>query len=158
MLNTGYILIVFITSRRRHTSGALVTGVQTCALPISTRCAMDASSHDLNSACSASLQPDSRCANHPAAMRSISALLAMGVLLWLQCRRQRAVAAAQHHGSDVAGGVGQVLLHGFLGDAPAHCDLLERQLLNPPQPEPSPAPRRQAVERADKAATGRAHA
>src|SRR3546814_9315157 len=26
---------VFFSSRRRHTSGALVTGVQTCALPIS---------------------------------------------------------------------------------------------------------------------------
>src|SRR3546814_7940550 len=26
---------LFFTSRRRHTSGALVTGVQTCALPIS---------------------------------------------------------------------------------------------------------------------------
>src|SRR3546814_14987245 len=47
---------------------------------------------------------------------------------------------------------GQVLLHGFLGDAHAHCDLLERQLLNPPQPEHFPAPRRQAVERADQAA------
>src|SRR3546814_2207589 len=28
-------LFVFLSSRRRHTSGALVTGVQTCALPIS---------------------------------------------------------------------------------------------------------------------------
>src|SRR3546814_9069726 len=27
--------IFFFSSRRRHTSGALVTGVQTCALPIS---------------------------------------------------------------------------------------------------------------------------
>src|SRR3546814_1326119 len=27
-------LIFFLSSRRRHTSGALVTGVQTCALPI----------------------------------------------------------------------------------------------------------------------------
>src|SRR3546814_4771040 len=29
--------ILFFTSRRRHTRCALVTGVQTCALPISTR-------------------------------------------------------------------------------------------------------------------------
>src|SRR3546814_17006808 len=29
-----YIYIVFFSSRRRHTSCALVTGVQTCALPI----------------------------------------------------------------------------------------------------------------------------
>src|SRR3546814_19469502 len=27
--------VYFVTSRRRHTSGALVAGVQTCALPIS---------------------------------------------------------------------------------------------------------------------------
>src|SRR3546814_9644313 len=30
-------LFVFFSSRRRHTSCALVTGVQTCALPISAR-------------------------------------------------------------------------------------------------------------------------
>src|SRR3546814_6902682 len=29
------LVIFFISSRRRHTRGALVTGVQTCALPIS---------------------------------------------------------------------------------------------------------------------------
>src|SRR3546814_7197782 len=29
--------VFFFSSRRRHTSGALVTGVQTCALPISRR-------------------------------------------------------------------------------------------------------------------------
>src|SRR3546814_9884059 len=28
-------MFFFVSSRRRHTSGALVTGVQTCALPIS---------------------------------------------------------------------------------------------------------------------------
>src|SRR3546814_4064269 len=27
-------VVLFVSSRRRHTSGALVTGVQTCALPI----------------------------------------------------------------------------------------------------------------------------
>src|SRR3546814_5418012 len=31
----GVVCIVFCSSRRRHTSCALVTGVQTCALPIS---------------------------------------------------------------------------------------------------------------------------
>src|SRR3546814_18224040 len=31
---SGYMLIFFFSSRRRHTSCALVTGVQTCALPI----------------------------------------------------------------------------------------------------------------------------
>src|SRR3546814_9879195 len=30
-----YLLVLFFSSRRRHTSCALVTGVQTCALPIS---------------------------------------------------------------------------------------------------------------------------
>src|SRR3546814_2208584 len=30
-----FVVIVFFSSRRRHTSCALVTGVQTCALPIS---------------------------------------------------------------------------------------------------------------------------
>src|SRR3546814_4115231 len=30
-----FLLVVFFSSRRRHTSCALVTGVQTCALPIS---------------------------------------------------------------------------------------------------------------------------
>src|SRR3546814_10351192 len=31
------LFVFFFSSRRRHTSCALVTGVQTCALPISTR-------------------------------------------------------------------------------------------------------------------------
>src|SRR3546814_2955050 len=31
---SGYALLFFVSSRRRHTSCALVTGVQTCALPI----------------------------------------------------------------------------------------------------------------------------
>src|SRR3546814_6743296 len=31
----GYVCIFFFSSRRRHTRCALVTGVQTCALPIS---------------------------------------------------------------------------------------------------------------------------
>src|SRR3546814_2324314 len=31
----GYIGVFFFSSRRRHTGCALVTGVQTCALPIS---------------------------------------------------------------------------------------------------------------------------
>src|SRR3546814_10381121 len=31
-------VLFFFSSRRRHTSCALVTGVQTCALPISTSC------------------------------------------------------------------------------------------------------------------------
>src|SRR3546814_15360539 len=31
----GFSCCLFFSSRRRHTSGALVTGVQTCALPIS---------------------------------------------------------------------------------------------------------------------------
>src|SRR3546814_4800628 len=31
----GYIFFFFVSSRRRHTSCTLVTGVQTCALPIS---------------------------------------------------------------------------------------------------------------------------
>src|SRR3546814_3802766 len=37
------VIFVFFSSRRRHTSGALVTGVQTCALPISA--AADAAAH-----------------------------------------------------------------------------------------------------------------
>src|SRR3546814_7937509 len=31
----GFVFFFFFSSSRRHTSGALVTGVQTCALPIS---------------------------------------------------------------------------------------------------------------------------
>src|SRR3546814_10709809 len=31
-----YVVLFFVSSRRRHTSCALVTGVQTCALPICT--------------------------------------------------------------------------------------------------------------------------
>src|SRR3546814_8502065 len=34
-----YFYFFFFSSRRRHTRCALVTGVQTCALPISRRCA-----------------------------------------------------------------------------------------------------------------------
>src|SRR3546814_6711641 len=33
--NQQFVVIFFFSSRRRHTSCALVTGVQTCALPIS---------------------------------------------------------------------------------------------------------------------------
>src|SRR3546814_5238124 len=33
-----FVFCFFFSSRRRHTSCALVTGVQTCALPISTPC------------------------------------------------------------------------------------------------------------------------
>src|SRR3546814_3981028 len=35
MYNTIYLFYFFFSSRRRHTRCALVTGVQTCALPIS---------------------------------------------------------------------------------------------------------------------------
>src|SRR3546814_1895634 len=34
----GVFVVFFFTSRRRHTRCALVTGVQTCALPICTLC------------------------------------------------------------------------------------------------------------------------
>src|SRR3546814_8294203 len=37
-----FILIFFFSSRRRHTSCALVTGVQTCALPISSAMGVNA--------------------------------------------------------------------------------------------------------------------
>src|SRR3546814_5753327 len=35
MIVSVYLLVFFFSSRRRHTRCALVTGVQTCALPIS---------------------------------------------------------------------------------------------------------------------------
>src|SRR3546814_6101378 len=35
--NIGFLVLFFFSSRRRHTRCALVTGVQTCALPISPR-------------------------------------------------------------------------------------------------------------------------
>src|SRR3546814_7281242 len=34
MISSGLLSVVFLSSRRRHTICALVTGVQTCALPI----------------------------------------------------------------------------------------------------------------------------
>src|SRR3546814_6327779 len=37
MLTVSYRLFLFFSSRRRHTRCSLVTGVQTCALPISSR-------------------------------------------------------------------------------------------------------------------------
>src|SRR3546814_7286581 len=40
--------VFFISSRRRHTSCALVTGVQTCALPISLAPWLPAAAQDLN--------------------------------------------------------------------------------------------------------------
>src|SRR3546814_3094713 len=40
MLLCGGLLFFFCSSRRRHTSCALVTGVQTCALPICPTCTM----------------------------------------------------------------------------------------------------------------------
>src|SRR3546814_6949111 len=36
-----YLILCFFSSRRRHTRCALVTGVQTCALPISTGATLD---------------------------------------------------------------------------------------------------------------------
>src|SRR3546814_1420075 len=41
-----YCLVFFFSSRRRHTRCALVTGVQTCALPISARPAIGAAALD----------------------------------------------------------------------------------------------------------------
>src|SRR3546814_2662723 len=38
MLSLCCVVIFFFSSRRRHTRCALVTGVQTCALPICLRC------------------------------------------------------------------------------------------------------------------------
>src|SRR3546814_3218617 len=37
VLSCGFYVFFFFSSRRRHTRCALVTGVQTCALPISDR-------------------------------------------------------------------------------------------------------------------------
>src|SRR3546814_1384973 len=37
MISCGYLYVFFFSSRRRHTRCALVTGVQTCALPICLR-------------------------------------------------------------------------------------------------------------------------
>src|SRR3546814_6644444 len=34
IIDSGYVCVCFFSSRRRHTRCALVTGVQTCALPI----------------------------------------------------------------------------------------------------------------------------
>src|SRR3546814_2669839 len=42
------VFVFFFSSRRRHTRCALVTGVQTCALPISTLMVMDGSSFYLD--------------------------------------------------------------------------------------------------------------
>src|SRR3546814_9649777 len=39
----GIVFVFFFSSRRRHTRCALVTGVQTCALPILTAASSDAS-------------------------------------------------------------------------------------------------------------------
>src|SRR3546814_9389736 len=38
LISFGVLCVFFFSSRRRHTRCALVTGVQTCALPISRRC------------------------------------------------------------------------------------------------------------------------
>src|SRR3546814_5484935 len=49
-----FVMCFFFSSRRRHTRCALVTGVQTCALPIwqgvmsSIRCSWNVSAHYLN--------------------------------------------------------------------------------------------------------------
>src|SRR3546814_10367936 len=44
-------IIFFFSSRRRHTRCALVTGVQTCALPISVHCASPASARQAEPVC-----------------------------------------------------------------------------------------------------------
>src|SRR3546814_9312903 len=44
-LYCGIIVFVFFSSRRRHTSCALVTGVQTCALPILYHCHVNSPQH-----------------------------------------------------------------------------------------------------------------
>src|SRR3546814_1799091 len=41
-----FLVFFFFSSRRRHTRCALVTGVQTCALPISARCSSRSSARD----------------------------------------------------------------------------------------------------------------
>src|SRR3546814_11409303 len=52
--------VVFLSSRRRHTRCALVTGVQTCALPISLRFAPNAGRHQLGHPCPQTVVPCSR--------------------------------------------------------------------------------------------------
>src|SRR3546814_9221908 len=46
--------VFFFSSRRRHTRCALVTGVQTCALPISTFFGIKGHNYSISSACSTS--------------------------------------------------------------------------------------------------------
>src|SRR3546814_4666996 len=45
------VFFFFFSSRRRHTRCALVTGVQTCALPISATCTVDASRSSSSRSC-----------------------------------------------------------------------------------------------------------
>src|SRR3546814_14712849 len=52
--------LVFCSSRRRHTSCALVTGVQTCALPISAQSGDAAKQKDVGAALQAMAGPDTR--------------------------------------------------------------------------------------------------
>src|SRR3546814_1314492 len=52
MLSVCFLLLFFFSSRRRHTRCALVTGVQTCALPISGR--------DLGAAMAADIEEGAR--------------------------------------------------------------------------------------------------
>src|SRR3546814_9892719 len=47
MLMVFCVVVVFFSSRRRHTRCALVTGVQTCALPISGRAGRGAGAGDV---------------------------------------------------------------------------------------------------------------
>src|SRR3546814_7063266 len=47
-------IIFFFSSRRRHTRCALVTGVQTCALPISTQVAFQIARRSADSLCASS--------------------------------------------------------------------------------------------------------
>src|SRR3546814_8311414 len=44
----GFIIVFFFSSRRRHTRCALVTGVQTCALPIYVRNLAGERHHDMS--------------------------------------------------------------------------------------------------------------
>src|SRR3546814_9096368 len=50
-------VVLFVSSRRRHTRCALVTGVQTCALPISNTARMSVTSFHRNFLAATSMSP-----------------------------------------------------------------------------------------------------
>src|SRR3546814_13142447 len=84
----------FLSSRRRHTRCALVTGVQTCALPISTRIAFDSCASTAGAVAKTLVHAPIEAAQLPA-LGELAGHTAGDVVLWVATEKVSLVMRGQ---------------------------------------------------------------